>query len=255
MLDLRETLKNIKHHPEIHYIIHYSCQSLYDDNETLSPRITSIAVLHLSTNQTISFSAHAAAEELGIQRDDVSSRYDEIERKIISEFYKFARDRRDKIWLHWNMKSITYGFEHIAHRYRTLTQEDPPSIPVERRVNIDEIYKLKYGDGFVDKPRMRCLMDLNGGRHRDFLTGEEEVEAFKNRQYIRMHNSTLCKVNFFAETLSLCLTGRLKTKSSRLAHKIDRIYESQISRIGGSIAAIVGLISGAASLIQMALSK
>ncbi len=51
----RDFIKEIKLHPENFYIIHYSCQSLYDDNEALSPRITSIAITHYSTEQTVSF--------------------------------------------------------------------------------------------------------------------------------------------------------------------------------------------------------
>jgi hypothetical protein len=41
------------------FVIHYSSQSLYDaDSQGLSPRITSIAVMHFATRQTTSFSVH-----------------------------------------------------------------------------------------------------------------------------------------------------------------------------------------------------
>lgn len=45
---------------------------------------------------------------------------------------------------------------------------------------------------------MLSLMDQNGGRHRDFLGGKEEVEAFENKEFLRMHTSTLSKVGFLA---------------------------------------------------------
>jgi hypothetical protein len=67
----REFIKEVKRNPENFYIIHYLRQSLYDENQALSARITSIVVIHYSTNQEISFSTHAIAEELGIAREHV----------------------------------------------------------------------------------------------------------------------------------------------------------------------------------------
>ncbi len=37
--DSSEFIREVKAHPERFYIVHYSCQSLYDDNEGLSPRV------------------------------------------------------------------------------------------------------------------------------------------------------------------------------------------------------------------------
>jgi len=71
-----EFLSALKKHPDNFYIIHYSCQSLYDENDQgLSPRITSIAVTHYATEQTVSFSTHAIAEELRIPRQEVRDRF------------------------------------------------------------------------------------------------------------------------------------------------------------------------------------
>lgn len=64
-------IKAVKRNPENFYIIHYSCQSLYDDNDSLSPRITLIAISHYATEQTVNFSTHSIAEELHIPREDV----------------------------------------------------------------------------------------------------------------------------------------------------------------------------------------
>ena len=93
-------IKELKVHPENFYLIHYSCQSLYDDNDALSPRITSIAITHYATEQTLSFSTHSIAEELHIPREAVRERFDEVECELLCEFYAFVRDRRDKYWIH-----------------------------------------------------------------------------------------------------------------------------------------------------------
>ena len=84
MIHESEFFNEIKKHPDRFYIIFYSSQSLYDEDiEGLSPRITSIVVMHFATRQTVSFTIHAVAESLRIDKDDVTSRYDEIEKELL----------------------------------------------------------------------------------------------------------------------------------------------------------------------------
>ena len=239
----KEFISGVKRHPENFYIIHYSCQSLNDENEGLSPRITSIAVQHLSTDQTVSFSMHAVAEELRIAREDVKDRMDEVEAVLLREFNEFIRDRRDKYWIHWNMRNLTYGFEHLQHRYRVLTGAELAVIPVERRINLSDMLRLRYGGGYVPHPQLINLMELNGGRHRHFLTGAEEVEAFLAGEYMRMHGSTLCKVGFYRKVINRLISGKLKTKSNSIGVLVDRLLESRIAKFIALIAALVGILS------------
>lgn len=242
--NMSDFINNIKKIPEIFYIIHYSCQSLNDDNETLSPRITSIAVNHYATGQTISLSTHSIAEELRIDRNKVLDNLDKIEQKLLKDFYDFIRDRRDKYWIHWNMRNLNFGFEHIQHRYRILNNENnPPIIPIERRINLNDILVVRYGSNYAKHPKLTSLMECNGGRHRHFLTGEEEVVAFKNNEFIKMHNSTLCKVGFFGIVLEKMITGKLNTQSKSLGVKIDKLLESRTSKIIALISSFIGLIS------------
>ena len=97
--DSRRFIEEVTRHSENFYIIHYSCQSLYDDNEALSPRITSIAITHYATEQTVSLSTHSVAEKLHIPRELVLARFDEVERTLLARFYDFVRYRRDKYWV------------------------------------------------------------------------------------------------------------------------------------------------------------
>lgn len=235
----REFLKEIQEKPENFYIIHYSCQSLYDDNDGLSPRITSIAINHLATQQTVSFSTHAIAEELRIGRNNVFDRFDDIERELLEKFYYFVRDRRDKFWIHWNMRNLTYGFEHLEHRYRTLGQQDAPIIPIERRINLNDIIADRYGSGYAKHPKMQSLIEMNGGRHRHYLTGPEEVQAFENREYIRMHNSTLCKVGFYHSVIKRMQRGKLRTASKGWGVMLDRLFEGRPVKAVGFIATLI----------------
>lgn len=232
-------LREIRRHPENFFIIHYSCQSLYDDNEALSPRITSIGVTHYATEQTVSFSTHSIAEELHIQRDDVMTQFDNVEKKLLLDFYSFVRDRRDKFWVHWNMRNLTYGFEHLEHRFRVLDGGVAPVIPVERRINFNDILAQRYGKNFAGHPRLQSLMALNGGVHRHFLTGEEEVQAFQDCEFIKMHNSTLAKVGFLQSALRKFAKGRLHTASRGIGILLDRIFEHRIAKAIGAIATLL----------------
>jgi hypothetical protein len=239
--DSRLFIKEIRRHPENFYIVHYSCQSLYDDNQDLSPRITSIAITHYASEQTISFSTHAIAEELDIPREMVRDRFDDVERKLLNDFYEFIRDRRDKYWVHWNMRNLTFGFEHLEHRYRVLGRNNAPVIPVERRLNLNDILAGRYGGGYAAHPKMKSLMELNGGIHRHFLTGEEEVKAFQNNEFIRMHNSTLSKVGFLSSTIHKLLKGKLRTASRGLGVALDRVFESRTAKAIGLFSTLVAI--------------
>lgn len=240
--DSTEFFRDLKRKPENFYVVHYSCQSLNDDNEGLSPRITSIGITHFASQQTVSFSTHAVAEEMGIAREEVLGKFDLVERQLLSDFFDFTRDRRDKYWVHWNMRNLTYGFEHLEHRFRILGGGNPAVIPVERRINLNDMLSRKYGSDFAKHPKMKSLMELNGGTHRHFLTGEEELKAFKDNEFIRMHNSTLCKLGFFNSTMRKAVSGKLKTASRGYGVFVDRLFESRAAKTIALISSVFGIL-------------
>jgi len=242
-------LNDIRKHPDRFYIIHYSSQSLFDaESGALSPRITSIVVRHYMTGQTVSFSTHTSAEYLHVAADDIETKYDEIECDLLTQFYNFARDRREKYWVHWNMRNVTFGFEHLEHRYRVLTGKEPPAIPVEVRINLSDMLKDRYGDEYAADPKMTSLMEMNGGRVQAFLSGKEESEAFKAKDFIRMNASTIAKVGFFSFVVSQLLKGKLKTAGLGVLNYLDKLLESRKARLIAAVGACIGLLVGIVQL-------
>jgi hypothetical protein len=232
------------------FIIHYSSASLFEAEEgALSPRITAVVVQHYATDQTLSFAMHTVAETLGISSDSIDSNYDEIERELLKRFYDFVRDRREKYWVHWNMRNVTFGFEHLEHRYRTLTKTEPPSIPVEVRLNLNDILKERYGPDYSPHPRLASLMEMNGGRVQGFLGGQEEAEAFKAKDFIRMNTSTIAKVSFLGDVIRSAMAGKLKTAGSGILNYADHLLASRSSRLVALIASVIGVATG---LVQLA---
>lgn len=240
---------DVKDNLDRFYIIHYSSQSLFDaETGSLSPRITSIVVRHFTSGQTVSFSMHTTAEYMKIPPNDVEARYDEIERELLIHFYNFARDRREKYWIHWNMRNVTFGFEHIEHRYRVLTGNEPPSIPVEVRINLNDLLKDRYGNDYAKDPKMLSLMELNGGKVQGFLSGLEESESFKSKDFIRMNASTIAKVGFFSFVISSAIKGKLNTSGHGFLNFIDKLLESRKARIIAAVSAVIGVIVGVIQL-------
>jgi hypothetical protein len=142
------------------------------------------------------------------------------------------------------MRNLTYGFEHLEHRYRVLGGHDAAVIPVERRLNLNDLISDRYGSSYANHPKLRSLMELNGGVHRHVLSGEEEVNAFQNNEFIRMHNSTLSKVGFLHSVVRKMISGKLRTASRGFGIALDRMFESRWAKTIGLLATVVGVGTG-----------
>jgi len=230
------------------FFIHYSCQSLSDENEGYSPRITSIAVLHFDSSQMDSFSIHLSAEELRIPRESITAQYDAVESNMLSKYVKFLQSNIDgSYWVHWNMTNINYGFEALEHRYKVLTKNDMPHIPEMNRFNLSTLLKKKYGSKYAEDPKLLNLMILNGGKDRNFLSGEEEVRAYKANEFVKLHNSTMCKVYFFRSVFNKVGKNKLRTKTNQLRYRVNELYQNPIVQILGIIGILCALIELIAS--------
>lgn len=221
--------------------IHYSCQTLGDGNEGLSPRITSIAVLHIERSSMHSFSIHLIAEARQVGRDAIHDEYDELEKQMLVEFYKFAKNHQQYSWLHWNMSNINYGFEAISHRYRVLTGQEAPHIPDSKRFNLSSLIQSIYGHDCVDDPKMFSLMHLNGGRPRDFLTGAEEVEAFERQEYIKMHKSTMCKVYWFRSMYFALQHRKITTSRTNAWNRLNEFTDRPLIKFLAFLSVVYSL--------------
>jgi hypothetical protein len=96
-------------------------------------------------------------------------------------------------------------------------------------------------------------MLLNGQRDKRFLEGKEEAEAFKNKEFIRMNSSTICKVEFSRHVVRLALMGKLRTSGRSVASRVDRLLESRWSRsiaLFGSIVGFGAIIYKAAKILH-----
>ncbi|MEI6949621.1 hypothetical protein V9K67_20710 [Paraflavisolibacter sp. H34] len=207
-----EQIKEILKDKNKSVVIHYSCESFVTSHGR-TPRVTSICMRYLGTAQTKSFSIHLQAQFGKKDFNNLSdSDYDEIERKMLDEFYQFARQHRDFKWVHWNMRDSNYGFEAISNRYRILGGE-AFEIDEDRRYDLPRILSKIYTHNYEkNRPdgRLLNLANRNNITTVDALRGEEESLAFDNKEYLKLHKSTLRKVDIIDSFIVRADNGELK---------------------------------------------
>ena len=194
-------------------VIHYSCESFYDRNDGRTPRITSIAVRNLHSGQTDSFSIHQIAEEQLIPFEEISESYDILEKRMLERYFSFVNIHQQYAWMHWNMRNVNYGFAAIEHRYRILGGT-PVQIAEERKFDLARALITLYGVSYIGHPRLESIIKKNKITDKDFLTGQQEADAFNDKQFVKLHQSTLRKVDTLANIFERALNGSLKTNSS-----------------------------------------
>jgi hypothetical protein len=208
--EARTTLEELFQRAANVLVIHYSCESFYDRKDGRTPRITSVAVRNLRTGQTHSFSIHKQAEITGVAPASITAEYDRLEKEMLAEYFEFVRTQQGFSWVHWNMRDINYGFAAIEHRYRVLGGS-PVTIEDSRKFDLARLLPAAYGMQYIGHPRLESLVKRNGITMLDFLSGRDEAEAFDRGDYVRLHQSTLRKVDVLASILERAAEGNLET--------------------------------------------
>lgn len=188
-------------------VIHYSCESFYDRVDGRTPRITSIAARQLDSGQTRSFSIHKIAEIQKVDLAEIENHYDRLEREMLDEFFSFVATHAHCTWLHWNMRDINYGFQALEHRHRVLGGA-PYEVKDERKLDLSRLLISVYGVRYAGHPRLESIMNINRITHQDFLAGKAEAAAWESREFVKLHQSTLRKVDVMAN-----LAGRAHNRT------------------------------------------
>lgn len=234
-------------------VIHYSCESFYDRPNGASPRITSVAVRNLGTGQTTSFSIHQMAErDKKLNPADIEANYDDLEKKMLKDFYEYVETHQGHTWLHWNMRDINYGFPALAHRYKVLGGK-PFDIHESRLCDLARLLVSLYGVGYAAHPRLATVVAKNRISDLGFLTGEEEAKAFEDRDYVRLHQSTLRKVDILANIAIRAADRTLKTDA-----RFREIYGGYLAAFSELMRehwafSLLGVVGAIASIVALAL--
>lgn len=209
----KEIFSDLYDNPQFVLIIHYSCESFYDIKEGRTPRITSIAVRYFRSAQTKSFSIHKIAEVNKIPLNQIEAHYDQLEASMLTEYFQFVQEHKDYKWVHWNMRDINYGFEAIENRALVLGV-NPVHLRDENKIDVARVLVDRYGVHYIGHPRLVNLIQKNHISDKNLLQGVEEAVAFENKEYVKLHQSTLKKVDVIDSIIKRSVEGKLKTLSS-----------------------------------------
>jgi hypothetical protein len=207
-----EKVSEIERRADACVVIHYSCESFFDKNDGKTPRATSIAVRNLKSGQTQSFSIHKVAEQSAVLSENIVENFDALEREMLKEFYAYVETIKHCVFLHWNMRDINYGFQALEHRYKVLGG-NPGLIPEDKRYDFSRALIEIYGVSYIGHPRLEKLMALNHVTSKQFLQGAEEAKAFDQKEFVKLHQSTLRKADILANLFERQADGTLKTNA------------------------------------------
>lgn len=212
-----EKLNKLKNSRSKTLVIHYSCESFFN-LEGRTPRVTSICVKNRASGETKAFSIHLQAQfkHINLALASVED-IDRLEKDMLSEFNAYVKKHNLHYWVHWNMRNASYGFEAIANRCRIVGGK-AFSIEDELKFDMPDILGKIYTYNFVEhKPSGQLLnmSKLNAISTKDALTGKEEADAFEQKDYLKLHMSTMRKVEMIDRILNLLEQGSVKTKSKK----------------------------------------
>lgn len=241
--------------PDSLMVIHYSCED-FNNPKGISPRITSIAVRNFASGQTHSFSLHLIADREGIALNSIEQHYDRLESQMLREFFQFVGRNMHARWIHWNMRDANFGFPALEHRARVLGVV-PEIIPDDRKVDLARTLIDLFGSDYAEHQRLPSLMALNDITGPGFLTGPQEAEAFSAREWAKLHQSTLRKVDVLVDIADRTVTGLLRTQANwwqrngaSILGVLETVTDSWLVRVAGVIAIFVTIWSALTRIVQ-----
>ncbi|MEI7847869.1 MAG: hypothetical protein WCK35_18860 [Chloroflexota bacterium] len=252
----KKILTNLINDSEHVLVIHYSCERLDPPANGSSARITSIAVRNLYSGQTRSFSIHLMAEREKYPIAVIDEKYNDLEKLMLREFFGYVREHSGYKWLHWNMRDVSYGFQALAHRFQALGGK-PVEIPEDKLFDLSKLLSEIYGNNYIGHQRLPNIIEKNNITKKDFLAGVDEVKAFENKEYVKLHLSTLRKVSAIASLVERVEDNTLITNAKPFEIYGDNIQafvewtqENTIAKLIALIITIVGLVSAIISFLK-----
>lgn len=209
--EAKQTLQKLNNANGKILIVHYSCESFYG-KAGYTPRVTGIAILNRENNEAIIFSIHLSAQILHKDIENLTAAdFDEVEKHMLDEFSKYVQSHTNYIWVHWHMRSASYGFQAISNRYRILGGNEI-AIPDINKIDLPEVFGKLFTYGFeANEPQGQLLNLANRNKVtvRDALSGKDEAAAFENKEYLKLHMSTLRKVEIIDRLLTAYQSDKL----------------------------------------------
>jgi hypothetical protein len=169
-----------------------------------------IACRALATGKEDIFAWHLDAEAEGIPPGAIPARQPELERLLLQAFLRYVEESPRTWWLHWDLRSIQYGFPALAQRAKALGL-GKVSFPDRRMIDLAAVLKQALGDDYVAHRRLQSLIELNGINDYELLDVPGLTAAFRAGDYARMLRSLRRKLHCLKCIVELVARGALRT--------------------------------------------
>lgn len=239
--EVKTLFSDIRHNPKKYLFIHYSSES-FENNQGV-PRILTVKISNAEGNDIKTFSVLHEAIIRKIDENKIAEKIDELEKAMLNKLliYVISLNPQYQIFLHWNMKDSSYGFEAIALRYEVLNGKDDFNVFDKfTKINLsDELQKL-YGEKYIGKPRIQCLIGKN--KLEKPAMQKKDEKFLSEGKYAKLQNSFNARYESLLKIVHLALDGRLKTNHNIVdrygfnpAGFYELIKSSWIWALGGAV--------------------
>jgi len=159
--------------------------------------------------------AHAiAVKDLAAGRPELFSARDG-EAEALAGFVKFVESHKNWCWLHWNMRSAVYGFEHIQERIGQCCRGKRFSLP-ENRADLGLAFWQVYGDmPHGERGKLHGLCDANGVTTANALAGSDIQHKVKAGQWPAVEASAIRKVEMIQAIWCRMIDSKLRLDSGQ----------------------------------------
>ena len=198
------------------WIIHYACNGLYD-NLSPAPNVSCIIISNLSCKFKRKFYVKDYLGEHSLK---------ESEKLLLKKFADFINKNTDKYFVHWNMDSLSFGFNAISACCRELGIEIK-NIPNENKIDLSKIVEKLANK----KLSLKQALMFNNILFDDFLNGKEELEAYNKGNYNAVLESVHDKVIGIQMLIEVINENSFKSKfSSTSKIKYTQTERKQIDK-------------------------
>jgi hypothetical protein len=230
--------------------IHYSQLQIHEGEDSLSPLISAIVVRSLDDSLYEHFSIHLEADKANIPLEEIENNYRELEFWVLKSFNDFVKRHKNKLWVHWNMQNVHFGFEAIKHRFYKLvegTRERFEEIPSNNKFNLNYLLESIYGESYImASDKLSGLSTLNNGNVLDrcYLSLDTEALEFERKNFNSVLNSLDFKVNFICRIIRLLNKNKLKVENRNFYAIFSDVVTSPMFTFIGWLIGLIGLVIG-----------
>jgi len=207
--EAKKVIRKVFENSDSAIVIHYACESFFRYEDGASPRISCISAKNLGSGTITSFSIHHIAERNKIYVEQLHENYEYLERILLDDFFEYVSMNQGYTWIHWNMRSVNFGFQALEHRYRVLGG-NPIVLPDTRKIDLSNLFVKIYGPRYCEKPVLANLCAINDIKSDFFMEGSKEAAAFEAGEFAKIHQSNMKKVDFISYVAELSLENKLK---------------------------------------------